>query len=160
MHYKCHKVNFGRGGLYIDSPEWIKKATNKDDKCFQYALTVAVSNGETKSHLEKVSNIKSFINKYEWEGMNHQLQIDDWKTFEKHKPTTALNISYIKEKEICPASNNSIIDSKWRKRRMALSCSKKMSALLHGTTYEKVCKTNFFCGILIPLEKDNILESN
>ena len=25
MYYKCHKVNFRRGGLYIDSPGWIKK---------------------------------------------------------------------------------------------------------------------------------------
>ena len=37
-YYKCHKVNFRRGGSYIDSPDWIKKkkATtnpkNKDDK--------------------------------------------------------------------------------------------------------------------------------
>ena len=25
MYYKCHKVNFERGGSYIDSPDWIKK---------------------------------------------------------------------------------------------------------------------------------------
>ena len=43
MYFKCHKVNFRRGGSYIDSPDWIKKkkATidpkDKDDKCFQYA---------------------------------------------------------------------------------------------------------------------------
>ena len=24
MYYKCHKVNFKRGGSYIDSPDWIK----------------------------------------------------------------------------------------------------------------------------------------
>ena len=47
MYYKCHKVNFKRGGSHIDSPDWIKKkkATinpkNTDDKCFQYAATVA-----------------------------------------------------------------------------------------------------------------------
>ena len=29
MYYKCHRVNFIRGGSYIDSPDWIykKKAT-------------------------------------------------------------------------------------------------------------------------------------
>ena len=43
MYYKCHKVNFRRGGSNNDSPDWIKKkkATrnpkNEDDKCFQYA---------------------------------------------------------------------------------------------------------------------------
>ena len=25
MYYKCRKVNFRRGGLSIDSPDWIKK---------------------------------------------------------------------------------------------------------------------------------------
>ena len=40
MYYKCHKVNFKRGGSYIDSPDWIKKKKvtinpkNTDDKCF------------------------------------------------------------------------------------------------------------------------------
>ena len=47
MYYKRHKVNFRRCGSYIDSPDWIKKkkATvnpkDEDDKCFQYAVTVA-----------------------------------------------------------------------------------------------------------------------
>ena len=47
IYYKCHKVNFKRGGSYNDSPDWIKKekATinpkNLDDKCSEYAPTVA-----------------------------------------------------------------------------------------------------------------------
>ena len=49
MYYKCHKVDFIRSGAYIDSPDWIKKkkATinpkNTEDKCFQYAATVALN---------------------------------------------------------------------------------------------------------------------
>ena len=76
MYYKCHKVNFKRVGSYIDSPDWIKKkrATinpkNEDDKCFQYAVTLALNYGEIVSHLERVSNIKSFINKCNWKGIN------------------------------------------------------------------------------------------
>ena len=48
LYYNCHKVNFKRGGSYIDSPDWIKniKATinpkHEDDKYFQYAATVAL----------------------------------------------------------------------------------------------------------------------
>ena len=61
MHYKCYKINFGRGGLYIDSPDWIKKkkATinpkNEDGKCFLYVVTVALNYGEIESHPERVS---------------------------------------------------------------------------------------------------------
>ena len=109
MYYKCHKVNFKRGGSYIDSPDWIKKkkATINpkitDDKCFQYLATVALNYEETESHSERVSYITPFIKKYNWKGINYPLKIDDWKTFEKNKLTIALNILYIKEKEVCPA---------------------------------------------------------
>ena len=51
----------------------------------------------------KISNIKPFINKYNWKGINYPYKIDDWKTFEKNNPTITLNILYIKEIEICPA---------------------------------------------------------
>ena len=51
---------------------------------------------------EKVSIIKSFINKYNWEGINYPSKIDDWKTFQKNNQTIALNILYIKEKEMLP----------------------------------------------------------
>ena len=50
LYYNLNKKNLSRGGSYTDSPEWLKnqKATinpkNNDDKCFQYALTVALNN--------------------------------------------------------------------------------------------------------------------
>ena len=77
MYYKCHKVNFKRGGSYIYSPDWIKnkKVTinpkNEDDKCFQYAATIALNYEEIESNPERVSNIKPFINKFDWEGINY-----------------------------------------------------------------------------------------
>ena len=48
LHYNLNKVGLSRGGSYIDSPKWVKnkRATinpqnKKDDRCFQYAVTVA-----------------------------------------------------------------------------------------------------------------------
>ena len=49
MYYKYHKVIFWRGGSDIDSPGWMKKKKaiinpkNKNDECFQYAVTVALN---------------------------------------------------------------------------------------------------------------------
>ena len=108
MYYKCHKVNFKRGGSDIDSSNWLenKKATtnrkNEDDKCFQYAETIAINYEEIKCNLERILNIKPFINKYNWVEMNYPSKIDDWKTFEKINLRIALNILYIKEKQILP----------------------------------------------------------
>ena len=52
------KINPNYGGSYIDSPNWIKnkKATinlinKRNNKCFQYAVTVALNNEENKKDL-------------------------------------------------------------------------------------------------------------
>ena len=51
LYYNCQKINFKRGGSYIDSPDWIKKTKatinlkNTDDNYFQYAVTVALNYG-------------------------------------------------------------------------------------------------------------------
>ena len=75
--YKCRKLNPSNGGSYIDSPDWIKnkKATvnpinKKDDKCFQYAVTVALNYQEIKNGPQRITKIKAFINKCNWEGIN------------------------------------------------------------------------------------------
>ena len=77
LYYKCHWINLRRGSSYVDHPEWIKKKKaiinpkNKDDKCFQYAVIVALNYEEIELHSERVSNIKWFINKYNWKGINN-----------------------------------------------------------------------------------------
>ena len=56
LYYKCHRINFRRDGSYIDFPEWIKKKKttinpkNKDDKCFQNEVTVALNYEQVESH--------------------------------------------------------------------------------------------------------------
>ena len=103
IYYKCHKVNFRPGGSYIDSLDQIKKKKttvnpkNKHDKRFQYGVTVALNYEEIKWNPERISNIKQFINKYKWKGINYPSKIDDWKTFEKNNPIIGLNVLYIKE---------------------------------------------------------------
>ena len=56
-----------------------------------------------KKDSQRVSNLKPFINSYNWKGINYLLKIEDWKRFGKNNPIIALNILYIKEKEIGPA---------------------------------------------------------
>ena len=73
LKYNLNKVSLSRGGSYIDSPKWLKnkKATinrqnKKDDKCFQYALTVALNHEQIKNNPERISKIKPFIDQYNW----------------------------------------------------------------------------------------------
>ena len=84
MYYKCYKVIFKHGGSFIDSPDWKKKkkATinpkNTDDKYNNhYKATVALNYEVIESHPERVSNVKPFLNKYDWKGIYHPSKIDD-----------------------------------------------------------------------------------
>ena len=75
----------------------------KDNNCFQYVVTVALNYKEIKKkNLQKITKIKPFINKYNWEGINFASEIDDWRKFEKNNITNALNFLHaIKEKIPC-----------------------------------------------------------
>ena len=42
----------------------------KDNKCFQYALTVTLDREEIKKDLQRPTKIKPFANKYNWKGVN------------------------------------------------------------------------------------------
>ena len=145
--------------------------------------------------LGRVTNIKAFINKCNWKGINYPSKIDDWKMLEKNNPAIALNILYTKEKEISPAYISKI-NSNFEKLKILLMIPneqkegwiylavKKLSTLLRGITskrhddfysfnclhsfktenkfksHEKLCKNKDYCRIVMPSEKDNILEFN
>ena len=51
----------------------------KDNKCFQYTVTVALDQEEIGKYPEKITKIKPFIDKYKWKGTNYPSEKDDWK---------------------------------------------------------------------------------
>ena len=69
LYYDFNKTSIYRGGTYIDSPKWLrdKKSTinpkNKDNKCFQYAATLALN----------LDNIEKTLKEYQ--KLNHLLKI-------------------------------------------------------------------------------------
>ena len=101
IRYKLHEISFNRGGSNIDSPKWLKngKTTinpkNNDDKCFQYAITVSLNHEQIKSHPERISNIKPFIDQYNWKEIDFPSHKKGWNEFEKNNKTIALNILHI-----------------------------------------------------------------
>ena len=49
LYYDFNKISLNRGGSYIDSVKWLKDKRStinpkgNDDKCFQYAVTLALT---------------------------------------------------------------------------------------------------------------------
>ena len=70
---------------------------------FQYAATIALNLEEIKRDPQRISKLKPFMNKYNWEGINHPSEKDDWKNIDKNNLTIALNVLYANNKKIYPA---------------------------------------------------------
>ena len=100
LYYDFNKISINRGGSYIDSPKWLKdkKSTvnqkNNDNKCFQYAVTLALNIEKINDHPERISKIKPFIEKYNWKDIDFPSTSKDWKKFELNNEV-ALNILYV-----------------------------------------------------------------
>ena len=76
LYYDFNKISLSRGGSYIDFPKWLKdkKSTinpkNNDDKCFQYAVTLALNLDKIKKDPQRISKIKPFIDQYNWKDID------------------------------------------------------------------------------------------
>ena len=56
----------------------INHINTKDNKCLQYAVTVALNHEEIGKHAEGITKIKPFTSKSKWEGINFPSEKDDW----------------------------------------------------------------------------------
>ena len=97
LSYSSHKISLKRGKSFIKSPEWVtnERATinpnYKDNKCFQYSVTVALNHQNIGNHPERISNIKPFVGQYNWKDIDFLAGIKGWKKFERNNKTIALN---------------------------------------------------------------------
>ena len=66
------------------------------DNDFQNALDDALNYQTIETHPERISKLKPYINKYNWEGINFPAGSKEWQKFERNNDTIALNILYVK----------------------------------------------------------------
>ena len=100
LYYDFNKISLNRSGSYIDSPKWLKDKKStinpkiNDNKCFQYAVTLALNLDRIKKDPQRISKIKPFIDQYNWKDIEFPSTSKDWKEFELNNKV-ALNILYI-----------------------------------------------------------------
>ena len=98
LYYDPNRITISKGGSYIKSPKWLKdkKCTinqkNTENKCFQYATTLALNFINIDKHHQRISKIKPFIDNYNWNDINFPA---DWNKFEVNNKNVALNILYV-----------------------------------------------------------------
>ena len=104
FYYDFNRVSISKGGSYIDSPKWLKdkKSTvnqkNNDNKCFQYATTLALNFNKINKDPQGISKskINPFIENYNWNDINFPAAKKDWNRFEVNNKNVALNILYVR----------------------------------------------------------------
>ena len=177
LYYKLHKRSLNRGGSNIDSPEWLKntKATinpknKKDDKCFQYAITVALNYKKINDNQQEICNMKSFIDKYDWSGIHFPSGKEDWNKFELNTKTIAVNVLFIpyNTKQIRQAYISEY-NSDREKQVILLRITdnkkfyylfvKKLSALLKGITSKHV-GDSYCLNCLCSFRRKNVLKKH
>ena len=72
----------------------INPQNEKDDKCFQYAFSIALNHEKIKSHLEKIPNIKPFIDQYNWKFIDFPTSFNLWKVLKSNNKSFAPNILF------------------------------------------------------------------
>ena len=101
LYYDLNRITISKGGSYIESPKWLKdkKCTinqkNTDNKCFQYAATLALNRDKINRDPQRISKIKPFIDNYNWNDNNFPAAKKDWNKFEVNNKNVALNILYV-----------------------------------------------------------------
>ena len=127
LYYDFNKISLNRGGFYIDSSKWLKdkKSTinpkNNDHKCFQYAVTLALNLDKINKHSQIISNIKPFIDQYNWEDIDFPATSKHWRKLELNNEI-ALNVLYV--------SHNTRKIQVAYKSKQNLTCDKQVILLM------------------------------
>ena len=84
LEYHLHKISLNRGSSYIKSPEWlhnkgvtINTNNTKNNNCFKYAITAALHHQEIGKNPQRISELKPFVNRYDWEDIEFLAGIKD-----------------------------------------------------------------------------------
>ena len=194
LYYDFNKTSICRGGTYIDSPKWLKdkKSTinpkNNDDKCFQYAVTLALNLHNIEKNPQRVSKIKPFIDQYNWKDIDFPPTNKDWRKLELNNDI-ALNILYIphnaKKIQFAYRSKNNLTCDKQIILLMITDgekwhylAVKNLPGLLKGITsthekdfhpyrtksklesHKKICENHDYCHVEMPTKDNNIIKYN
>ena len=98
-----HQLNFTRGSSYLPLPDWLasKKAIvnphNDDEECFKWSV-IASENAGMKDP-QRVSNLRKFMDIYDWSGLEFPVSIKDIGKFEARN-NISVNVLAVEGRDI------------------------------------------------------------
>ncbi|XP_057290793.1 uncharacterized protein LOC130613470 [Hydractinia symbiolongicarpus] len=99
-------TNLTRGSSYLELPKWAasKKAVinpmNEDEECFKWAIIASQHHGDIGRNPNRISQMKPYVDHYNWDGMEFPTSIKSIYKFEANNPDIAVNVLHIDGKRI------------------------------------------------------------
>ena len=103
LHVNFHQLNLTRGSSYLPLPDWLasKKAIvnphNDDEECFKWSVITAEKAGMKDP--QHVSNLRKFMDNYDWFGLEFPVSIKDIGKFETRN-NISVNLLAVEGKDI------------------------------------------------------------
>ena len=88
---KCYHFAV-KSKLELCSSEWLrskKESITSEDTCFQNTLKDSLDYQTIKTHPERISELKPYINKYNWKDIKFPSGKEGWKKFEQNNKEIA-----------------------------------------------------------------------
>ena len=88
--------------LELCSSEWLrskKESITNEDNCFQNALNDSLDYQTIKTHPERISKLKPYINQYNWKDIKFPSDKEDRKNFEQNNQEIALKALSVPRKK-------------------------------------------------------------
>ena len=98
-----HQLNLVRGSSYLPLPDWLarKKAIvnphNDDEECFKWSVIAAENVGMKDP--QRVSNLRKFMDNYDWSGLEFPISIKDIGKFETRN-NISVNVLAVEGRDI------------------------------------------------------------
>ena len=98
-----HQLNLTRGSSYLPLPDWLarKKAIvnphNDDEECFKWSVIAAENVG--MKYPQRVSNLRKFMDNYDWSGLEFPVSIKDIGKFET-KNNISVNVLAVEGRDV------------------------------------------------------------
>ena len=103
LDVNSHQLNLTRGSSYLPLPDWLarKKAIvnphNDDEECFKWSV-IAAENAGMKDP-QRVSNLRKFMDNYDWSGLEFPVSIKDIGKFETRN-NISVNVVAVEGRDI------------------------------------------------------------
>ena len=103
LHVNFHQLNLMRGSSYLPLPDWLvsKKAIvnphNNDEECFKWFVIAAEKVGMKDP--QRVSNLRKFMDNYDWSGLEFPVSIKDIGRFETQN-NISVNVLAVEGRDI------------------------------------------------------------